>query len=378
MAHLRLPLDGASLRRVVFVVLAVPACYGAYHLGVVVSAAGSRPNPGSRPDAAHSSQISGLEIAASDLDLGEVWEDPNFVRPVTITNRGGRPVEVVDLRGGCECTSVDPRSFVLGPGESQRVQVKIDLTHRYPHQFGVARRELSVGLHPILKDRGARAEGWKVTGVIKSRVSLEGRVINFGDMCGQGGPPVTRKMRATAHVPLVGLDALCPADLATVGVRQVAGKSGEYHITVTPNPSLPLGTFKFDVDLAATLHDGGKVPCSSFHVEGEMRSPVRVVPDPVLLGEFVVGTKAEALVSIRFPAAGWLVDRVETELSETSITSADPIDACPTYRITQPITKNGDGYCAVRFVVRKPDGKLEMVPAAVRWYGEPAHREKAR
>jgi hypothetical protein len=201
MPRLRLPIGRPSFRRGLLVVLAVPACYLAYQLGVIVSAAGGRPASDSRQDGSRTPLVSGLEVAASDLDVGEVWEDPNFVRPVTITNRAGRPVEVMELRGGCECTAAEPRSFVLGPGESWRVEVKIDLTHRYPHQFGVERRELSVGLHPFLKDRGATAEGWKVTGVIKSRVSLEGRGIEFGDTCGQGGPPVTRKMRATAHVP---------------------------------------------------------------------------------------------------------------------------------------------------------------------------------
>jgi hypothetical protein len=362
------------LRRVVFVVLAVPACYLAYQLGVIVSAAGGRTGDATKADAARH-KINGLEVAASDLDIGEVWEEPNFVRPVTITNRADRPVEVVDLRGGCECTAVEPRSFALGPGESQRVQVRIDLTHRYPHQFGVERREISLGLFPHLKERGATAAGWTITGGVKSRVSLEGRGIEFGDTCGQGGPPVTRKMRATAHVPLAGLDASCPAEMATVGVRRV-GESGQYHVTVTPNPSLPLGPFTFEVALTATLPDGSKFACSSFRVGGEMRSPVRVVPDPVLFGEHAVGATAEAFVSVRFPAASWSVDRVETELSETSVTPADPIDGRPAYRITQPVTKAGDRNCVVRFVVRKPDGKLETVPATLRWHGESARREK--
>lgn len=358
----------AVVRRIVFAVLAVPASYGAYHLGVIVSAAG-RPVPNAVPDPTRS-QVSGLEVAASDLDLGEVWEDPNFVRPVTITNRAGRTVEVVDLRGGCECTSVEPRSFVLGPGESQRVQVKIDLTHRYPHQFGVERRELTVSLHPFLKDRGETAAGWAVKGVVKSRVSLEGRGIEFGDTCGQGGSMRTRKILATVHVPLAGLEASCPVGTASIGVQPVAQKPGQYHVAVTPNPNLPLGPFKFDVSLVATLPDGAKVSCASFAVQGEMQSPVRIRPGAVLLGELPIGTNASAFVVVGFPAVGWTVDRIETELSETSVVPAEPVDGSPTYRITQPITKDGDRYCTVRFVVRGPTGRLETVPVTVRYHGE--------
>src|SRR5437899_1313019 len=102
MPRLRLPIGGPSLRRTIFVVLAVPACYLAYQLGVALSPAGGRTGSDLKPDGSRSSQINGLEVAAPDLDLGEVWEDPHFVRPVTVTNRGGRPVEVVELRGGCE------------------------------------------------------------------------------------------------------------------------------------------------------------------------------------------------------------------------------------------------------------------------------------
>lgn len=375
MPRLRLPINGAPVRRAVFVALALPACYLGYHLGVVVSAAVGRPTTDPGPIGTQPPRIGGLEVTAADLDIGEAWEDPNFVRPMTITNRGDRRAEVTDLRGGCECTAVEPRSFTLGPGESQQVRVKIDLTHRYPHQFGVERRELAVGLHPFLKDRGMTAEGWKITGVIRSRLSLEGRGLQFGDLCGQGGPPVTRKMRATAHVPLAGLGAACPRETATVGVRRVGGESGQYHVLVTPTPNLPLGPFRFDVTLTATLPDGSQFPCAPFHVEGEMRSPVRVVPDPVLLGEHAVGATAEAYVSVRFPAAGWSVDRVETELSDTTVTPAEPIDGRPAYRIVQPVMAAGDRYCAVRFVVRKPDGKLETVPVTVRWYGESARQE---
>jgi uncharacterized protein DUF1573 len=359
-------------RRVLFVVLAVPACYFAYQLGVALGPVGARSRTETRASSSQPDRVHGLEIAPSDLDVGEVWEDPNFVRPVTVTNRGERIVEIVDLRGGCECTAVEPSSFTLAPGESQQVKVKIDLTHRYPHQFGVERRELSVGLYPVLKDRGATAEAWKVTGVIKSRVSLGGRGLAFADMCGQGGPPVTRKMRATAHVPLAGLEASCPASMATVGVRPVAGQPGRYDVLVTPNPSLPLGPFKFDVAVTAVEPNGRKFPCASFTAEGEMGSPVRVVPNPVLLGEHPVGLKAEAFVSVRLPAAGWSVERVETESSETAVTFAGPVEGRPAYRVTQPVTKAGDQNCQVRFVIRKPTGQLETVPAAVRWYGEGA------
>src|SRR5207253_2257002 len=161
--------------------------------------------------------------------------------------------------------------------------------------------ELAVAVRPTLQDRGQAADGWKLTGVVKSRVSLTGRSLAFTDLCGQGGPPVTRKMRATAHVPLAALEAAAPAE----------------------------------------------------------RASARVVP--------VLG-----------PAAGWAVDRVETESADTTVTPVDSLDGKPAYRIVQAITKAGDQGCQVRFMCRKPGGQLETVSVPIRWYGIILHKEATR
>lgn len=314
-------------------------------------------------------------MSAADLDLGEVWEDPEFVRRITIRNTGTQTVSVEKLLGGCECTELEPRSFALAPGGAQELAVKIDLTHRFPHQFGMERRELLLDVSPVFAKRGAAAEHWPIRGVVKSRVSVDGRGLAFGDLCGQGGPAVTGTMKATAHVPLAGLEATGPTDKATVSVVPVPKRPGGYDVRVTPDPDLPLGHFRFDVGLTAVSPDGTRHRCVAFYVEGEMRSPVRVFPDPVLLGEHTVGTAAEAIVTVEFPAGGWSVDRIETERSDTTVTPTTQLDDRPTYTIRQPIMKSGDHASQIRFVCRKPNAQLETVPITVRWYGEFSDKE---
>lgn len=364
MARGRLPTT-PGWHRVVTAVLAVPGCYLAYLLGIALAPA--RPPVGSME--ASPREVAGLVAEPDSLAVGEVWEDPTFVREVVLTNRGSQPARVTDLSGGCECSRVEPRAFTVAPGAAQRVRVTIDLTHRFPYQYGAGRRELALALSPTLADRGAAAGAWTLTGVVKSRVSLDGRGLEFADRCGQGGPPVTRAMRATAHVPLAGLTASSPPDRASVEVRPVAGMPDQFAIRVTPHPDLPLGPFRFPVAVSATLPDGRSVPCASFEVSGEVVSPVRVVPGPVLLGEHPVGAAAEAVVAVHFPAPGWAVERVETERAETTVGPADPVDGRPAYRITQPVRRAGDQAGQVRFVCRRPQGGWETVPVAVYWYG---------
>lgn len=358
--------------RLIGVALAVPGCYLAYLLGTMLAPVRAPVAAAPAPQA-----TAGLEADPASLAVGEVWEDPAFVREVVLTNRGDRPAHVTELSGGCECTRVEPRAFTVPPGGTQTVRVSIDLTHRFPYQFGAERRELALPLHATLADRGVAAGGWKITGVVKSRVSLDGRGLEFADLCGRGGPPVTRAMRATAHVPLAALTAAAPSDRATAEVRPVSGKPGEYAIRVTPNADLPLGPFRFTVPVSATLPDGRTVPCASFAVTGEVVSPVRVVPGPVLLGEVPVGSKAEAVVAVRFPAAGWSVDRVETERTDTTVAATDPLDGHPAYRITQAVGEAGDRSAQVRFVCRRPQGDVETVPVVVLWYGD-SPAEKSR
>lgn len=355
--------------RILALLVAIPACIAAYWAGVALgpshSAGGHSPSPDSSEQ-----RINGLAVSKADLDFGEAWEDPEFVRKLTILNRGNQSVRVLKLHGGCECTSVEPFSLEIPPGGSRVVMVKIDLTHRYPYQFGVDRRELVVPIHAEFAGRGLAAESWKVLGVVKSRVSVDGRELAFADLCGQG-ESVTRAMKATAHVPLANLEASCPPDMAKVVVVPAPKRPGGYDVRVTPRPDLPLGPFKFDVGLSATMSDGAKHRCVAFRVTGEMGSPARVIPGTVLLGEHLVGSTTEATVSLRLPADGWTVDRVETELPTTKVTRAPPLDERPTYRITQTIPKPGDGSCQVHFVSRRPDGQIETVPVNVRWYGEP-------
>jgi hypothetical protein len=315
-------------------------------------------------------------LELTGLDFGEEWEDPEFVHSVTLTNRTERDVRVTGMSGGCECTAVEPQAFCVAPGGAQQLRVKIDLTHRFPYQFGFDRRELAVMIRPTFADRGLAAEGWTVRGVVKSRVSIDGRELAFGDLCGQG-ESATRAMKVTAHVPLAKLEAACPIDVAQVSVIAAKRRPGGYDVRVTPNPELPLGPFRFEVALTATTPDGTKHRCVAFGVAGEMRSPVRITPEPVLLGEHLVGSIAEAVVSVRFPVAGWSVDRVETERTDTNVTLLpDSLNAQPSYRIAQAISKPGDGTCQVRFVCRKPTGQLETVPATVRWFGETRPKEK--
>jgi len=361
------PGGAAGWRRVLTLILAVPACLLAYQLGLALRP----PNTADRSNSSPPLRLSsGLEAELKGLEVGEVWEDPSYQTIVVVKNRADHRIEVSDLSGSCACTLVEPRSFTLNPGEEVSIRVTIDLTHRFPHQFGVERRELSIDLRPTLRDRGVTADGWRVTGVIRSRVSLDSRDLAFMDLCQEDGPPVSRRMGLTAHVPLTALRAEVPPGVATAQVVPVAEQPGRYHVVVTPNTHMPRGPFRFKVILTAELPDGRVLRVSEFPVEGEIAPPVRVAPDCTDLGDQPVGTKAETVVTVILPqGAEWSVGRVDSAAANTTIKSGPIVDGNPTYLVSYPIDQVGRRSTQVRFLAVRTNGASELVTAQVRANG---------
>jgi hypothetical protein len=189
------------------------------------------------------------------------------------------------------------------------------------------------------------------------------------------GPAVSRKVRATAHVPIDRLDASAVPDLAVARVESVADNPGQYCIIVSPRPDLPVGPFRFDVQVRAVTADAVVHPGASIEVSGEMQSPCRVFPRLILLGEHTILDCAEADMTVWLPANGWGIDRIETDSPDTSVSRAGVgPDGGMGLRVTQRIARAGDQVAAIRIVVHTPDGQTEVLPVEVRYHGQTGPR----
>ncbi len=76
------------------------------------------------------------------LDLGEVWERRDFLHPLVIRNRRSATAEIQGFVASCGCLTVESRSLAVPPGETATVRLKLDLSHRAPHELGQAVRPL--------------------------------------------------------------------------------------------------------------------------------------------------------------------------------------------------------------------------------------------
>jgi hypothetical protein len=235
----------------------------------------------------------------------------------------------------------------------------------------MAKRSLSVRIHPIFEGELAPSTGWELTAVVRHRVSLATQYLVFADMRVHGAKPVCRKVRASLHVPLARLEATAQPPSAAVRVEPVTGEEGQFDIVVCPDPNLPVGPFKFDVCVTAVTLDSQRHRCGTIAVNGEMQSPIRILPAVVLFGEQPLSTKSEAFVTVRLPSAEWGVDHIATDSPDTMASRSESAEeGVLTYRVSQQFTQPGDHTSAIRFVIRRPDGRREESAVKVHYHGE--------
>jgi hypothetical protein len=391
----------------VLVVAAIPVLCGAgYYLGALAA--------GSLGTRAEFPTVNGLYIDPGSLDVGEVWEDPEYHVPLTVKNLGSQTQTIVDFQPSCHCVDIEPRNLIVPANQSVRLTVALDLTRRTPDQVGLARRPLLVSLRPVFQGDFGAASGWELRASVRSRVSLESAQIAFADQCTRGGTAVWRKVKATAHFPLERLEVYAPPEIADVRSEPLAHDPGKYIILVSPRPSLPAGPFQFQVQVDAVEAGGSTHRCASIEAYGEMQPPVQVFPRMLLLGEHRVGTRVEADVCLHLPTTGpsatsvpdqlptaesklaflpdedpgarpaldlnldlerkrygqWFVDHIETAGPGTIVKEGGTQpDGVVMLHVTQNIEHPGDQTSRVRVVVRNPNRELEPITIEIRYHG---------
>ena len=77
---------------------------------------------------AESKETVQLFVAEDALNVGPIWETEQFSWTVPVRNREPELIEVESISSTCNCLSIEPRSFSLGPGERRDLQLRIDLT----------------------------------------------------------------------------------------------------------------------------------------------------------------------------------------------------------------------------------------------------------
>jgi hypothetical protein len=231
----------AMHRRLSVLLVAVPLAIGA---GVVI---GRTVAPASASTDTTPAPPTPLTVPADKLNVGEVWETKDAKFPLPITNTTDRTLEIQDFESSCDCGEIVPRRLTLPPGGTATVTVTFDLLPRNNRQLGMARRQFSTTLKPILASR-EKVEPLTIQGVAKSWVTLNYMHVHFGDANVAGRPPVSRKVIATTYVDIDGISATVDNDSISATVTKLPD-ADKFQLLLTPNTTKQPGPFAATVTL---------------------------------------------------------------------------------------------------------------------------------
>ena len=253
-------------RRLPVILVAVPlAVLAGVVIGRAVAPAKSPTDPTVAPPP------SCLTVPADKLSVGEVWETKDAKFALPITNTTERPLEIQDFESSCDCGEISPRRLLLPPGGTGTVTVTMDLLPRTSRQLGMARRQFSTTVKPILAS-GGKVEPLTVQGVAKSWVTLNYLHVHFGDSNVAGQPPISRRVIATTYVDLDGIGATSDNDSISTTVTKLA-EPNKFQLLLTPNTTKKPGPFAATVTLRPV---GAHVPAGvtlTLPVEGTLAKP---------------------------------------------------------------------------------------------------------
>jgi hypothetical protein len=145
--------QGRSWRSMLLTTLvAVPACVAAYAVGLLI--AEQLPKRGNHLAASPPPPRAGLFIDPAELNLGEVWESPDFTTTVRLQNTSNHDIAVSKFSTSCDCSGIEPPSPVIPANGSVPLRVKINLTHRLPYAWGAERRPFALAIAPLVTEGG--------------------------------------------------------------------------------------------------------------------------------------------------------------------------------------------------------------------------------
>lgn len=265
---------------------------------------------------------------------------------------------------------VEPRQLTIPAGATAEVAVHLDLTHRNNAEIGLAQRPLSVDLTLLEKNGQPLRNGWKLHGVIKSRLTLDCNHLEFGESAAVGEEPFVRKVRATAHIPVKELEIEADPEVANVRVVRVPGIANAFELQISPSKKLAVGSFKTALSVGMVTESGERFAGPQLPVSGVMQPEVRVLPARILLGSKPVASTAEAVALLQASnGAALQVESIEVDSKDLHVEpcEVDGVAKGRAFRVIQRIGKEGDQTSAVHFSVRRGSQPPTRVSVEV-WY----------
>lgn len=333
-------------------------------------ASGSRSEPEStaaldEPDLGRSHSIAGLEVSPEILNLGNVWENDAHVLTIPINNTTNRDIEIHNFRTSCFCMKTEPETLTIPPGQTRSIQVTLNLSLRSPNEIGQFRRPLRLAVTPDFSDN---FEGlyWRITGEVRSRITLDKLNVQFGDNP-TIGQPYSRQVKITTHIPCQRLLAIAEPPLLDISVEPT-NEPNTHVATISPSIELGVGQFESEVRFLLETDDGileGGVPLP---VAGRVQAEPVILPRHVIFGPRELGNVEEIELSlVTLTGRQWQISRIETDSDDIQIDQLSG-DHPNTLKLKHAFSKHKDQQHSITFYC-VPSGSTnpheDVVPVSI-------------
>jgi hypothetical protein len=200
-----------------------------------------------------------LFIAPENLDFGVVWAESAFKWTLPIQNRGTEPVSVERFLPTCNCVAVSPPTVTIGPGETTKVVLTLDLTAKTGTLNGTEHVPFQAGLGAAVQ-KGTHyvaLADWTLTGRIKPLAALTPASVNLGRLSNRAPLPSPSLVEVHPNASLRYFRLVRELPSFDVEVRQpTLNFSGSLPaVSVRPKPRLDVGVHQQELQLAAMLDD---------------------------------------------------------------------------------------------------------------------------
>jgi hypothetical protein len=308
-----------------------------------------------------------LTVVAGDLDLGNQWIQSKLFHSITVLNPSKSRVVVRNVGASCNCTSVEPRSFRLNPGETRELNLVIDLQPPLSLLPLTKPTRFKVVIDFLVED-GTRTSPIELSAQVRSPFVFRPGSVDFGRRLLKDVEAV-ESFVVECIAPIESMDV--SSDVDGVDLRLERLDEALFRVDAFISSARSPGPLTGLVKVTGKTSSDGVSLSHRLRMDGEVIREVSVEPPHVAFGILPLGQAAKQQVALRSRIGG-SIEIVAVELdSEGSNAEATEVAGCPVVTIRQAALARGNQKGVVNLIYRMSalGGKEVRTTIPVTYFG---------
>lgn len=229
-----------------------------------------------------------LSVPEEALNLGEVFDDPEYPWTLPIQNETGTDLHIDKFVTSCGCAKIAQESMTLKAGERADLNLTIDFRARTPKDRDEPIRDFEVSVWARL-GTGASAGPWNLHGRVRQPFALSSRFIYFPDLFLGQVDIKPQQLVVTCREPVQNIRCQCDGSRVDVKITRLSTNPDTFQCQLVARKGLPLGEFGDKLLISAVTHDGREARCV-IPLFGTVKEEVQTLPEFLALGPTRIGT----------------------------------------------------------------------------------------